>query len=69
MPRGTPPDIVALLNREINDALRDGAIRQQYSEIGAIPMNGDVRDYAAQFAAEIIRWRKLVALAGVRKDS
>ncbi|HEU0148593.1 MAG TPA: tripartite tricarboxylate transporter substrate binding protein [Bradyrhizobium sp.] len=69
MPRGTPPDIVALLNREINDALRDGAIRQQYSEIGAIPMNGDVLDYAAQFAAEIIRWRRLVALTGVRKDS
>ena len=69
VPRGTPPDIAALLNREINDALRDGAIRQQYSEIGAIPMSGDVHDYGAQFAAEIIRWRKLVTLAGVRKDS
>jgi tripartite-type tricarboxylate transporter receptor subunit TctC len=68
VPHGTPPDIVELLNREITDALRDGAIRQQYSEIGAIPMSGDVRDYGAQFAAEIIRWRKLVALTGARKD-
>jgi tripartite-type tricarboxylate transporter receptor subunit TctC len=67
VPRGTPPDIVALLNREINDALRDGAIREQYSEIGAVPMSGEVHDYGAQFAAEIIRWRKLVALSGARK--
>jgi tripartite-type tricarboxylate transporter receptor subunit TctC len=65
VPRGTPPEIVELLNREINLALTDGAIRRQYREIGAIPMSGGVRDHGAQFAAEIIRWRKLVALAGL----
>lgn len=69
MPRGTPQDIVELLNREINLALDDAAIRQQYSEIGAIPMSGGVRDYDAQFAAEVLRWRQLVTLAGARKAS
>jgi hypothetical protein len=35
-PRGTPEEIVDLLNKEINAAVADPAIRQRFGELGAI---------------------------------
>jgi tripartite-type tricarboxylate transporter receptor subunit TctC len=67
VPRGTPQEIVALLNREINLAIADPVIRNQFSEIGAIPITCNVRDCGGVFAAEIIRWRQLVTLSHASK--
>ncbi|CCE04918.1 conserved hypothetical protein [Bradyrhizobium sp. STM 3843] len=67
VPRGTPRPIVELLNREINAALSDPAIRERYAALGAIPLTGNVSEYDALFAAEIARWRKIVALLDVHK--
>jgi tripartite-type tricarboxylate transporter receptor subunit TctC len=67
VPRGTPQEIIALLNREINLAIADRAIRKQFSEIGAIPITCNVSDCGGVFAAEIIRWRQIVALSHARK--
>src|SRR6202045_2061406 len=44
-PRGTPPDIVDPLNREINEALGDPTIRQRFSELGAIPITGNASQF------------------------
>jgi tripartite-type tricarboxylate transporter receptor subunit TctC len=68
VPRGTPQDIVDLLNRETNLAIADPAIRKQFDAIGAIPVPCNARDSAGVFGAEIVRWRQLIALARVRKD-
>jgi len=67
VPRGTPQEIVGLLNREINLAIADPAIRKQFSEIGAIPLTCSAHDCGGVFAAEIIRWRQLVALSRAHK--
>jgi tripartite-type tricarboxylate transporter receptor subunit TctC len=68
VPRGTPQDIVALLNREINLAVADPAIRAQFSDIGAVPITCTARDCGGMFAAEVIRWRQRVALSRVAKN-
>jgi tripartite-type tricarboxylate transporter receptor subunit TctC len=60
VPRSTAPEIVALLNREINAALADPAIKQRFSELGAIPMTGNVDQFTAMLSTEIDRWRKIV---------
>ncbi|WP_316205161.1 Bug family tripartite tricarboxylate transporter substrate binding protein [Bradyrhizobium sp. SZCCHNS3004] len=67
VPRDTPRPIVELLNREINAAQADPAIRQHYAELGAIPLAGTVSEYNAVVAAESVRWRNVVALLDVRK--
>ncbi len=38
-PRGTPEQIIDLLNKEINAAVADRAIRQRFGELGAIPLS------------------------------
>ena len=68
VPRGTPQDIVELLNREINLAIADPAIGKAFTEIGAIPITCSVRDCGGVFAAEVIRWRQLIALSGLSKN-
>jgi tripartite-type tricarboxylate transporter receptor subunit TctC len=60
VPRGTSAQIVALLNREINSALIDPAIKQRLSVLGAIPLTGNVDQFAVMLATEIDRWRKIV---------
>src|SRR6202167_4328445 len=67
-PRGTPQEIVDLLNKEINSALADSAIRQRLGELGAIPISGDSRQFDAMLATETGRWRKVVEMSGQKKQ-
>jgi tripartite-type tricarboxylate transporter receptor subunit TctC len=67
-PRGTPQEIVDLLNKEINAALADPTIKQRLDELGAIPISGDFRQFGAMLAAETDRWRKVVEMSGQKKE-
>jgi tripartite-type tricarboxylate transporter receptor subunit TctC len=67
-PRDTPQEIVDLLNREINAALADPAIKRRLGELGAIPIAGDAREFAAMLATETARWRKVVEMSGQKKE-
>jgi tripartite-type tricarboxylate transporter receptor subunit TctC len=67
-PAGTPPEIVDLLNREINAALADPTIKRRLGELGAIPITGDARAFAAMLSAETDRWRSIVEMSGQRKE-
>jgi tripartite-type tricarboxylate transporter receptor subunit TctC len=67
-PRGTPREIVDLLNKQINAALADPAIKQRIAELGAIPITGDAKQFGAMLAAETERWRKAVEMSGQKKE-
>jgi tripartite-type tricarboxylate transporter receptor subunit TctC len=67
-PHDTPKAIVDLLNKEINAALADGAIKQRIAELGAMEITGTASEFSAMLAGETERWRKVVELSGVRKE-
>jgi tripartite-type tricarboxylate transporter receptor subunit TctC len=67
-PHDTPPEIVDLLNREIDAALADPTIKQRLGELGAIPIAGDARQFDAMLGAETERWRKVVQMSGQKKE-
>ena len=67
-PHDTPRDIVDLLNKEINGALADPTIKARLSELGAIAITGDARQFAAMLGTETERWRKVVELSGQKKE-
>jgi tripartite-type tricarboxylate transporter receptor subunit TctC len=67
-PHDTPTDIVDLLNKEINAALADPAIRRRIAELGALAITGNASEFGAMLAGETERWRKIVMLSGVRKE-
>jgi tripartite-type tricarboxylate transporter receptor subunit TctC len=66
-PKGTPPDIVALLNRQINAALAKSDVRDRLAKIGldvADPMtSAQTRDFVQR---EIEQWSKVVKAANIQ---
>jgi len=67
-PRGTPADVIARLNREINDGLAQPAIRARLAEVGTIPMIMTAAEFGAYVAAETDKWAKVVKFAGIKAE-
>src|SRR5436853_5583638 len=65
-PRGTPPEIVDRLNRDINAGLVNPAIRARLVDVGTIPMVLTAAEFGAFVAAESEKWAKVVKLAGIK---
>jgi tripartite-type tricarboxylate transporter receptor subunit TctC len=67
-PKNTPPDVIAFLNKELNDALRDPEIKKRLAELGVGPGGGSAADFAAFIAAETEKWAKVVKFAGSKAN-
>ena len=67
-PHDTPQEIVDLLNKEINAALADPTIKQRLGDLGAIPIRGNAKEFAAMLTTETERWRKVVEMSGQKKE-
>jgi tripartite-type tricarboxylate transporter receptor subunit TctC len=68
VPKSTPADIVTLLNKQINDALRDPEIKKRLVELGVGPGGGSAGDFAAFIAAETEKWAKVVNFSGTKAN-
>ena len=67
-PKGTPPDIVDLLNKAIGEALKDPKLVARLAEIGGIPKPMTPAEFGKLIADETEKWRKVVEFAGVSVD-
>jgi tripartite-type tricarboxylate transporter receptor subunit TctC len=67
-PKGTPPEIVDKLNREVNAVLADPAISGKLREIGSIPLASSVAEFGKLIADETEKWGKVVKFAGLKVD-
>lgn len=68
-PKGTPPEIIKLLNSAANKALDDPAIRARYAEMGAlIPAPGPRTSQGLRLfiGAEIARWTPIIRASAQR---
>ena len=59
-PAGTPKDIVALLNKELNRALAVPEVKERLSGLGAEPTGGPPERMVAFVRAEFARWKKVL---------
>jgi tripartite-type tricarboxylate transporter receptor subunit TctC len=67
-PRGTPPEVVARLQREVNDILRGESMVRFISERGseAAPSTGP--EFDAFVASEIRKWGRAVKISGAKPE-
>jgi tripartite-type tricarboxylate transporter receptor subunit TctC len=64
-PKGTPPEIVAVLNQAVGEALNDPKLVARLAEIGGIPKPMTPAEFGHLVADETEKWRKVVEFAGV----
>jgi tripartite-type tricarboxylate transporter receptor subunit TctC len=67
-PRNTAAEIVERLNREVNAALADPAIKARLEAHGAEPLPGSPADFAKLIADETERWGRVIRAAGIKTE-
>src|SRR6478672_2536023 len=67
-PKGTPANVVAKLNREINEALADPKMKARLAELGGDPIAGTPAEFWAIHTAETEKWAKVVKASGAKVD-
>jgi tripartite-type tricarboxylate transporter receptor subunit TctC len=68
VPRGTPPDIIARLNAEVNAGLADPRTRARLAAVGTTPIVYTPDGFGAYMAQEVDKWGKVIRASGVRLE-
>jgi len=67
-PRGTPAEIVARLNQEINAGLADATIKTRLSDLGAVPFANSPPDFGKFIAEYTQKWGKVIRDANIKAE-
>ena len=65
-PNGTPSEVVDRLNKEINAALADPAIKARFVQVGVSTLTGSPADFGKLIAQETEKWAKVIKFAGIK---
>ena len=61
------PEIVTLLNKEVNGAIADSRIKQRIASLG-VALPGSPEDYGRTIAADTDKWAKVVQFSGAHAN-
>jgi tripartite-type tricarboxylate transporter receptor subunit TctC len=67
-PKGTPPAVIARLNREINAALADPVMKAKLADLGGVTIPGTPEDFWKLHRMETEKWAKIVQFSGAKAD-
>lgn len=67
-PAGTPGDVVAHLNREINKVLAEPATKQKIEDLGANVRQNSADEFAAFVQRETVKFAQLVKQIGIKPE-
>jgi tripartite-type tricarboxylate transporter receptor subunit TctC len=65
-PKGTPPAIVATLNKAVNAVLADPKLQTRLAELGGEPMPMTPADFGKLVAQETEKWAKVIKFANIK---
>jgi tripartite-type tricarboxylate transporter receptor subunit TctC len=68
VPRGTPDDIIELLNKELNAGLADSKIKGRIVELGGTVLGGSPAEFATILADAIEKWTRVIKFAGIKVE-
>jgi tripartite-type tricarboxylate transporter receptor subunit TctC len=67
-PKGTPPEVIARLNKEVNEILAEPTIKQRLAELGGVPIVATPAEFGKIIADETAKWEKVVNFAGIKVE-
>lgn len=66
-PKGTPPDVIAKLNADIQKALQAPDVRTGLETLGAVPATGSPDEFKQLIDRETAKWQRIIESAGIEK--
>jgi tripartite-type tricarboxylate transporter receptor subunit TctC len=67
-PKGTPPDVVDILNKQVNAALADPQTKKRFTDLGCDVFTGSPADFGKFMQSETEKWAKVIQFAGIKAD-
>ena len=67
-PKGTPAAVIARLNREVNAAFSDPAMKAKLADLGGLPIPGTPEQFWDLHRLETEKWAKIVQFSGAKVD-
>jgi len=67
-PAGTPAPIVARLNKDLNEFLKEADVRDVLEKQGLVPGGGAPQVLGERVKMELARWTRVVKAAGIKAD-
>jgi tripartite-type tricarboxylate transporter receptor subunit TctC len=68
VPKGTPRAVIDKLNKAVNAALADPAMRAKLAELGGASIAGTPEDFGKMIADETAKWAKVVTATGATAE-
>jgi tripartite-type tricarboxylate transporter receptor subunit TctC len=66
VPARTPPEVVRMLNTELNRMIAKPAMVARFAELGAEPLGGTPADAASYIRVEQDKWGRIIREAGIK---
>jgi tripartite-type tricarboxylate transporter receptor subunit TctC len=63
-PAKTPKDVIAVINKAMNEALADPKMIARLADLGGEPMGGTPEDFGKIVESETAKWKKVVEFSG-----
>jgi tripartite-type tricarboxylate transporter receptor subunit TctC len=67
-PKGTPKAVVERLNAEIGKVVASAEVKEAWAKQGANPMVMSPAEFEQYMRADIAKWAKVIAQAGIKRD-
>lgn len=67
-PAGTPPEIVKILNRALQEVLAEPDVKKRLLQLGIAARASTPEEISARLKSDIDKWRKVTEKAGIQKQ-
>jgi tripartite-type tricarboxylate transporter receptor subunit TctC len=67
-PANTSPEIIAILNKQVNAALVDTTFKARLADLGGVTIAGSPADFGKLIADETEKWAKVIKAANIKPE-
>ncbi len=67
-PSNTPPEIIAILNKQVNVALADPMFKRRLADLGIEPFANTPAEFGKFLVEDVEKWAKVIKFAGIKPE-
>jgi tripartite-type tricarboxylate transporter receptor subunit TctC len=67
-PRNTPPDVIDVINKQVNAGLADDKVKARFAALGGTPEPGSPQKFGDLLRQDVEKWRKVIRSANIKVE-